>query len=58
MTRIKMMVHNMIFLLNDVLDLLIEATWSFDRMAVDLAVQYDENSSGDSKDRQDQAQAT
>jgi hypothetical protein len=58
MTRIKMMVHKMIFLLMDVLNLQLIANWSFYRVAVALTVQYDENSGDDGKYRQDQAQAT
>jgi hypothetical protein len=57
MTRIKMIVHNMRFLLNDLLNLPLEAIRLVDRMGVDLTVQYDENSSGDGEDRQNRAQA-
>jgi transposase len=55
MNRITMIVHNMRFLLlND----LLEATRCQDRVAFELTVQQDENSSRDGEDRQDQAQAT
>ena len=49
-----MIVHNMRFLLlND----LWEATWSLDRVAVDLTAQQDEDASRDGEDRQDHAEA-
>jgi len=55
MIRITMIVHIMRFLLlNDRL----EASGSFDRVAVDLTAQQDENSGRDGEDRQNQAQAT
>jgi hypothetical protein len=40
MTRIKMIVHNMRFLLNVLLNLQLEAIRSVDRMAVDLTVNW------------------
>ncbi len=50
-----MIVHNMRFLLlNDRLD----ATWSLDRVAVDLTAQQDEDAGRDGEDRQDYAEAT
>jgi hypothetical protein len=53
--RITMIVHNMRFLLlND----LLEATRSLDRVAIDLTAQQDEDASRDGEDRQDHAQAT
>ena len=55
-TRITMIVHNMRFLLLNVL--LLEAIWSVDRVTVDLTIQYDENSDSDGEDRQNQVQAT
>ena len=52
-TRIATIVHTMRFLLlND----LLEATWSVDRVAVDLTAQQDENSSRIGEDRQEKPQ--
>ena len=36
----------------------LEATWSLDRVAVDLTVQQDEDAGRDGEDRQDHAKAT
>jgi hypothetical protein len=58
-TRITIIVHNMRFLLlNDLLkDLLVGATWSLDRVTVDLTAQQDEKTGSDGDDRQDHAEA-
>ena len=56
--RITMIVHNMRFLLlNDLVNNLLEATWSVDRVAVDLTVQQDEDASRDGEDRHNYGQA-
>jgi hypothetical protein len=44
-------------LLNDLLKYIFDATWSIDRVTVDLTAQQDEDASCDGDDRQDHAEA-
>ena len=60
-TRTMMMIQSndmRFLLLNELLKYIFDATWSMDRVTVDLTAQQDEDTSRDGDDRQDHAEAT
>jgi hypothetical protein len=59
-TRTMMMIQSndmRFLLLNELLNYIFDATWSIDRVTVDLTAQQDEDAGRDGDDRQDHAKA-